>query len=37
MEVNEKNWNPAELVPKISVFKGDQEQLNIILGSRIRN
>ena len=35
MEVNEKNRNRAELVPEISVFKRDQNQLNIV-GFRVR-
>ena len=36
MDVNEKNFNLAKLVSEISVFKRDQEQLNIIIGSRVR-
>ena len=32
MEVNEKNWNLTELFSKNSVFKRDQERLNIIIG-----
>ena len=36
MEVNKTNWNLAELVSEISVFKRDQKQLNIIIGFRVR-
>ena len=36
MDVNEKkNWNLAKLVSEISVFKQDQEQLNIIISFRV--
>ena len=35
MEVNEKKSNLAELVTEISIFKRDQEQLNIIIGFQV--
>ena len=36
MEVNENNWNLAELVSEILFFKRDQEQLNIIINFPVR-
>ena len=36
MEVNEKNWNLAELVSEMAVIKRDQEQLNIIISFGVR-
>ena len=36
MDVNKKNWNLAKLVSEISVFKLDEDQLNIIISFRVR-